>query len=107
MTDAAAGVPAAMDAWRQNRYGGPEAVRIERVAVPVPGPADVLLRVRATSINSGDVKVMRGVPLLIRPVSGLRRPRIATRGIDIAGTVAAIGSEVRAFAIGDEVMGEI
>ena len=107
MTDAAAGVPAAMDAWRQTRYGGPEVVRMERMPVPVPGATDVLLRVRATSVNSGDVKVMRGVPLLIRPASGLRHPRLATRGIDVAGTVASIGSEVTAFAVGDEVMGEI
>ncbi|HYJ50094.1 MAG TPA: NAD(P)-dependent alcohol dehydrogenase [Microbacterium sp.] len=107
MTDAAADVPAAMDAWRQTRYGGPEVVRMERMPVPVPGATDVLLRVRATSVNSGDVKVMRGVPLLIRPASGLRHPRLATRGIDVAGTVASIGSEVTAFAVGDEAMGEI
>ncbi|MET0781251.1 MAG: NAD(P)-dependent alcohol dehydrogenase [Microbacterium sp.] len=107
MTDAAAGAPASMTAWRQARYGGPEVVAAERVPVPVAGTGEVLIAVRAASINSGDVKVMRGVPLLIRPAFGLRRPRIATRGIDVAGTVVAIGPDVSALAVGAEVMGEL
>ena len=105
MTDAA--TTATMRAWRQSRYGGPETVEPVRIAIPVPGRAEVLVRVRAASINAGDVKIMRGEPLLVRPVFGLRRPRIATRGMDVAGTVVATGADVTEFAICDEVMGEL
>jgi NADPH:quinone reductase-like Zn-dependent oxidoreductase len=104
MTDAAA--IATMNAWRQSRYGGPEAVGLDRVAVPVPARGEVLIAVRAASVNSGDVKIMHGEPLLMRPVVGLRRPRVATRGMDVAGTVVELGPDVSALAVGDEVMGE-
>ncbi len=106
-SDAATRVPSSMTAWRQSRYGSAEVVEEACVAVPVPAKGEVLLRVRATSVNSGDVKVMRGEPLLIRPAFGLRRPRLATRGIDVAGTVVAVGAEVTALKVGDEVMGEL
>lgn len=106
-SDAATRVPSSMTAWRQSRYGNAEVVEEACVAVPVPAKGEVLLRVRATSVNSGDVKVMRGEPLLIRPAFGLRRPRLATRGIDVAGTVVAVGAEVTALKVGDEVMGEL
>lgn len=96
-----------MLAWRQDRYGGPDVVRAESVPVPVPGEGEVLVRVRATALNAGDVKVMRGEPLLVRPVFGIRRPRRATRGMDVAGTVVAVGAGVAGFTVGDEVMGEL
>lgn len=105
--DAAASVPAIMTAWRQDRYGGPDAVRQARVDVPSPGKGEVLLRMRATALNSGDIHVMRGEPRAVRLAFGLRRPRIAVRGIDVAGQVVAVGAEVTRFRIGDEVVGEI
>lgn len=105
MTDAAA--VATMNAWRQSRYGGPDAAELESVAVPVPARGEVLIAVRAASVNAGDVKIMRGEPLLVRPMFGLRRPRAATRGMDVAGTVVALGTDVSSLAIGDEVMGEL
>ena len=58
----------------------------------------MLIKVRAASLNAGDVKVMRGEPLLIRPAFGLRRPRLATRGMDVAGTVVALGPGVTELA---------
>ncbi|CAN5481241.1 NAD(P)-dependent alcohol dehydrogenase [soil metagenome] len=96
-----------MTAWRQSRYGGPEIVSAERVDVPAPGDHDVLLRVRATSLNAADHHLLRGEPLLLRLGLGLRRPRNATRGIDVAATVVAVGARVTQFARGDEVMGEL
>ena len=100
-----------MQVWSQTRYGGPEVARAEVVEVPAPGAGEVLLTVRATSLNAGDVHLMRGDPLLVRLAFGLRRPRIATRGMDVAGTVQAIGpaadSMAPTFVIGDEVMGEL
>ena len=102
MTDAAV-----MSAWRQSTYGGPGVVAFERVAVPEPGQGEVLLRVRATALHAGDVHIMRGDPLLVRAFFGPTRPRIATRGMDVAGTVVAVGPGVDTPAVGDEVVGEL
>lgn len=98
---------ATMTAWRQRRYGGPQVVTAQRVSVPKPGKGEVLIRVRAASINSGDVHIMRGEPLLLRFFFGLRRPRIAGRGMDAAGTVVAVGAGVIDLVVGDEVVGEL
>jgi NADPH:quinone reductase-like Zn-dependent oxidoreductase len=96
-----------MTAWRQSAYGGPEVVRAARVPVPEPGAGEVLLAVRATALHAGDVHVMRGEPLLVRAFFGLGGPRIATRGMDVAGTVVAIGPGVDLLSVGDEVVGEL
>lgn len=96
-----------MSAWRQSAYGGAEVVTSGRTAVPEPGAGEVLVRVRATALHAGDVHIMRGDPLLVRVFFGLTRPRIATRGMDVAGTVVAVGPGVDAPALGDEVVGEL
>lgn len=96
-----------MTAWCQSRYGGPDGVASRRVPVPVPRKGEALVQVRAASINAGDVKIMRGEPLLVRPVFGLRRPRQPTRGMDVAGTVVGLGEGVISVSVGDEVMGEL
>lgn len=100
-------VPATMTAWRQRSYGDPDAVTRARIDVPRPGKGEVLLRVRATGLNRGDIHVMRGEPLAVRLAFGLRRPRIAVRGMDVAGSVVALGDEVTGLAVGDEVVGEL
>lgn len=100
-------IPETMSAWRQLAYGGPDAVHQARLDVPAPAEGEVLLRVRATALNSGDIHVMRGNPHAVRLAFGLRRPRIAVRGIDVAGEVVGVGTGVTGFRIGDEVVGEI
>ncbi|GAA5087305.1 NAD(P)-dependent alcohol dehydrogenase [Microbacterium yannicii] len=96
-----------MPAWAQRRYGGPDVVSQETVDVPAPGRGEALLRLRATGLNNGDIRVMRGEPLLVRFAFGLRRPRQAVRGMDAAATVVAIGDGVTGVAVGDEVVGEL
>lgn len=96
-----------MPAWRQDAYGGPEVVRLTDVEVPAPGRGEVLLRLRATGLNNGDIRVMRGEPLLVRVAFGLRRPRQPVRGMDAAATVVALGAGVTDLAVGDEVVGEL
>ncbi|WP_442577196.1 NAD(P)-dependent alcohol dehydrogenase [Microbacterium sp. F51-2R] len=100
-------LPRTMAAWRQRRYGGPETLSPEEVDVPAPRAGEVLLEVRATGLNSGDVRLLRGEPLLVRLFFGLRRPKHAVRGMDVAGTVVALGAGVSEFAVGDEVVGEL
>ncbi len=102
----AAAVPATMTAWTQHRYGGADAVAPEEVPVPSPGPDDVLVRIHATALNSADARVMRGDPLILRLAFGLRRPRTAVQGRDIAGTVIAAGTAVTTLRVGDAVLGE-
>lgn len=96
-----------MTAWRQQRYGGPDVVVQETVGTPIPGRGEVLLQVRATALNAGDVHLMRGDPLLVRLFIGLRGPRDPVRGMDVAGTVVALGDGDVPFALGDEVVGEL
>ncbi|MDN3497153.1 NAD(P)-dependent alcohol dehydrogenase [Planococcus sp. APC 4015] len=96
-----------MKAWTQHRYGGPETVTLGTAPVPQPARGDVLVEVRSTSLNSGDVRLMRGEPLLVRLFFGIRRPRITGRGMDVAGVVAAVGLDVTGFAVGDAVVGEL
>lgn len=96
-----------MPAWRQHRYGEVDAVAREEAPVPAPGRDEVLIRLRATGLNNGDIRVMRGEPLLVRTAFGLRRPRQPIRGMDAAGTVVARGAAVAGLAVGDEVVGEL
>ncbi|HKP06346.1 MAG TPA: NAD(P)-dependent alcohol dehydrogenase [Microbacterium sp.] len=96
-----------MPAWTQHRYGEADAVARENIDVPAPRRGEVLLRPRATGLNNGDIRVMRGEPLLVRPAFGLRRPRQSVRGMDAAAAVVGIGDGVTEFAVGDEVVCEL
>ena len=84
-------------------YGGPEVLKVEEVEKPVPNDNQVLVRVRAASVNPLDLTI-RGL-LLLRPLSGLRKPKDTRLGVDYAGTVEAVGKNVTNFKPGDEVFG--
>lgn len=94
----------------QDQYGSPDVLTLTRIARPTPGPGDVLVRVKAASVNARDWHVMRGEPRLARILDGStfgpRRPRAATRGTDLAGIVGAIGDNVTRWRPGDSVFGE-
>jgi NADPH:quinone reductase-like Zn-dependent oxidoreductase len=87
------------------RYGAPEAVRVEDVEKPTPGDRDVLVRVRAASLNAIDWGMLRGRPPITRLFLGLRRPRATVPGRDVAGRVESVGRNVTLFRPGDEVFG--
>ena len=96
----------AMKAIVQERYGAPEQVlRLEERDRPPVGPGDALIRVRATSVNTPDWITVTGTPYVLRVRSGLRRPRTAVRGTDVAGIVEAVGESVADLEPGDEVFG--
>lgn len=94
-----------MQAIRQPRYGPPAVLELQEVAVPSPGDGQVLVRVRASSINALDWHRLRGEPVLVRLSDGLRRPKDPALGTDVAGVIEALGPGVTGLAIGDRVVG--
>ena len=94
-----------MRAVTQERYGDAEVLHPDSTPVPVPREHEVLVRVHAAGLDRGTWHLMTGTPLLARLAVGLRRPRNPVPGLDLAGTVAATGSAVTRFAVGDAVYG--
>lgn len=95
-----------MRALVQQKYGEPEAaLSVREVARPSGSVDDVLVQVRAVSINIGDCHMIRGMPKAMRPVFGLRQPRAEVPGEDIAGIVESVGASVTGLRPGDEVFG--
>jgi NADPH:quinone reductase-like Zn-dependent oxidoreductase len=88
-----------------NRYGPPDVVHIGDVAEPAPKEDEVLIQVRAASINPLDWHFMRGTPYFVRLMTGLRKPKVTRLGVDVAGQVQAVGRKVTEFRPGDEVFG--
>lgn len=93
-----------MKAVVHHRYGSPDALELTEVDKPAPAEDEVLVRVRAASVNPADWYGMSGL-LVARPQSGLRRPKEPRLGIDFAGVVEAVGATVTDFAPGHEVYG--
>jgi len=87
------------------RYGPPELVKVRAVDEPRPGPHELLIRIRCSSVNRTDVGFLRGKPFLTRFFSGLVRPRHTALGCEFAGVVEAVGDSVSRFAVGDRVFG--
>jgi NADPH:quinone reductase-like Zn-dependent oxidoreductase len=95
-----------MRALVYDRYGPPEVVHVEEVPRPEPGPGQLLIRVRASTVSQTDTHVRRARPVFWRLFAGLRRPtRWRTLGVDFSGVVEAVGPGVTDFAVGDEVFG--
>ncbi len=99
-----------MRALIQDRYGSPDVLRVDEVPVPVPSDGEVLVRVKAASVNARDWHIMRGEPRLARlldPTTFSRAaPRVRIRGTDFAGTVESVGEGVSRWRPGDDVFGE-
>ncbi|GEK21917.1 NAD(P)-dependent alcohol dehydrogenase [Cellulomonas xylanilytica] len=95
-----------MQAITQRAYGSSEVLTPTTVPRPVPRADEVLIAVRASSLNFADVAMVTGRPSLIRAVSGLRRPKHRVPGKDVAGVVEAVGADVTDVRPGDELFGE-
>jgi NADPH:quinone reductase-like Zn-dependent oxidoreductase len=99
---------ATMRAIVQDGYGSEDVLELRDIAKPVPGEEEVLVRVHAAGLDRGVWHVMTGLPYLIRlvvPTLGLRRPKVPVRGMDLAGSVEAVGERVTRFRPGDAVFG--
>lgn len=98
---------ASMAAWRRETYGSADGVTRESIPMPQPERGEVLLRVHATSLNAGDVRLMWGDPLLVRPAFGMTRPRHPVRGMEVAGAVVGVGQDVVGVELDELVVGEL
>jgi NADPH:quinone reductase-like Zn-dependent oxidoreductase len=96
-----------MKAIVQDVYGDSSVLRLDDVPVPRIREGEVLIKVRATSLHIGDWHLMTGLPLMMRPVTGLRGPRQKIRGMDVAGHVFSIGPGVTDYKVGDAVFGVV
>jgi NADPH:quinone reductase-like Zn-dependent oxidoreductase len=96
-----------MKAFIYEKYGPPERLRMAEVDKPAPNADEVLVKVLAASVNAADWHVLRGKPLFSRATLGLLRPKHRILGVDIAGQVQAVGSDVTRFKAGDQVYGNL
>ncbi|MFE9623622.1 NAD(P)-dependent alcohol dehydrogenase [Streptomyces sp. NPDC006527] len=96
-----------MKAMLQERFGPPETLRLADIDRPEAGAGQVLVRVRAASLNPYDWHMLRGDPYVARLMGGVgvTRPKCRVAGIDTAGEVVAVGTDVRGLQPGDEVLG--
>jgi NADPH:quinone reductase-like Zn-dependent oxidoreductase len=95
-----------MKAFVYTKYGPPEVLQLKEVAKPTPKDDEVLIKVRAVSVNRSDWEGLRGKPLYAR-IGGLLKPRHQILGSDIAGRVEMAGRNIRRLQPGDEVFGDI
>jgi len=96
-----------MKAITQERYGPPSVLRIQEVDRPKPKSDEVLIHIRATSLNAPDWRLLRGNSLLMRLFSGLFKPKHLIKGTDLAGIVVEVGDRVNDYNVGDEVYGDL
>jgi NADPH:quinone reductase-like Zn-dependent oxidoreductase len=96
-----------MKAIVYTKFGSPDVLQLEEVEKPIPGNNEILIKVRAASVNAYDWRHVRADPFLIRFMgAGLLKPKHPILGADIAGIVEAVGSQAKQFQPGDEVFGE-
>ncbi len=95
-----------MLAMVQDRYGSADLLELRRIDRPSPAPGEVLIEVHAAGVDRGVWHLMTGLPYLVRLAGfGMVRPKSPVLGLDVAGRVMAVGSEVTRFSVGDEVFG--
>ena len=96
-----------MRAWVRSRYGPPDVLRLEEVPDPVATADDVVVRVHFASVNHADIDYLTGTPALTRMATGVRGPRSPRVGLDAAGEVIAVGSNVTGLRLGARVMSNL
>lgn len=97
----------AMKAIVLTHYGPPERLELREVAKPAPKDDEVLVKVGASAVNDWDWSFVRGKPHLYRLMYGLLKPKVAVLGVELAGTIEAVGKDVTKYQPGDRVYGDI
>ncbi|MGG2093354.1 NAD(P)-dependent alcohol dehydrogenase [Bacillus sp. S13(2024)] len=96
-----------MKAIVYNKYGSPDVLTLTEVDKPFPEDNQVLVKIHASSLNYGNLVLLKGEPFLARFAFGLLKPKYAIPGGDIAGRVEAVGKNVKQFQPGQEVFGDL
>jgi NADPH:quinone reductase-like Zn-dependent oxidoreductase len=94
-----------MQAIVQHHYGTADVLRLDEIERPTIRPNEVLVQVKAAGMDRGTWHVMQGKPYMARLALGLRSPRVAVPGLDLAGVVVSTGPDTTRFQVGDEVFG--
>ncbi len=85
-------------------YGSPDVVRVEAVPVPTPGEHEVLIQIKAATVNRTDCGFRSGTPRIVRLFSGLSKPKWPVLGCELAGEIVELGNGVEDFTVGDRVI---
>ncbi|MGA2594695.1 MAG: NAD(P)-dependent alcohol dehydrogenase [Bryobacteraceae bacterium] len=94
-----------MKAIVYQNFGSPDVLECQDIEKPTPADDEVLIKVRAASLNPLDWKLMKGGPFIARLLLGLGKPKMRRPGVDVAGEVEAVGKNVAQFKPGDQVFG--
>jgi NADPH:quinone reductase-like Zn-dependent oxidoreductase len=94
-----------MRAITLNQYGTPDVLHLSDLPKPIPANNQILIKMMATTVNSGDVRIRKADPFLVRLMFGIFKPKLKVLGNVISGIVEAVGKDVTAFKVGDEVFG--
>ena len=87
------------------QYGSPEVLQVKEVTKPEPKSNEVLIRIKATAVNSGDVRLRKADPFAVRFIFGLTKPKIGVLGTVYSGEIESVGKDVKLFNVGDQVFG--
>lgn len=94
-----------MNAIEYKKYGTPEVFEFNQVVKPTPKANEILLRIKATAVNSGDVRLRKADPFAVRLFFGMLKPKVSILGSVFSGEVESVGSQVKLFKPGDQVFG--
>ncbi len=87
------------------KYGSPDVLHLEEVPKPVPKKGEMLVRIKATAVNSGDIKLRKADPFAVRFFFGLFKPKREILGSVFSGVIESVGNDVKDFHVGDQVFG--
>jgi NADPH:quinone reductase-like Zn-dependent oxidoreductase len=96
-----------MKAIFYDKYGPPEVLKLIEMEKPIPKDNQVLVKIHASSVNFGNLVLLKGEPYLARLAFGLLKPKYTIPGGDIAGRIEAVGKGVKQFQVGDDVFGDL